>query len=316
MKLKNQIWKDNFINFAPVNSRLNIDNLFSRISNLENKYDLDLCQFNQSQLIELFNLEPVQTQLAHQRVFVSNYLDFCYLKEYTKTTNIIKKENITLTKLTELNPFISNKRILYLSPKRYKEYLKEIEKDVNGVYFKAIVMSIYEGILGKFFENLVFLSTDDIDRDKSTVRLHKGKEIKVSKELITQLVAASNQDVMITKNKQMVLEDVLENNSIFKTYSKAKSSYSKRLTSARRKFYTYIPKYIAPIVDNDDLTANMIYTSGLVNYVLQKLEENNQDLATDKKAVEQYLKEFGIEISYKYFRTYYYKYINSYYKEK
>lgn len=232
---------------------------FERISDKEKEYNKDVCMMTREELVDTLkvfgsrsNITPVISRLrkytlwAKERGLIkTNYLD----KKITPTKELTKM-------IGDTDPRY------YISEEKYNEYKQTLRSTENGIYLTAILCCCYEGIIGNNFENIANLRVRDIP-DGNIITLYDGEKRHISDELKCLLIEASCVDIMYGDNNRNLIYGKYAD-SIFKT--------SKETNNHKRKFMTAFnnPRRIKDLLKDEELTAEVLYRSGLFNFVRDK----------------------------------------------
>lgn len=132
--------------------------VFKKVNHLEEKYNKDLKEFNYE---ELLNVLPNIKSTSYQSINVKWTLLKKYMEYY---------DNLDYTKITQedLKKYIEEKTLRYVTR---EQLLDRIEHSLNNAQDKAIVMLLFEGVMGKAYNDLLNLKVSDIDFENNCINL-------------------------------------------------------------------------------------------------------------------------------------------------
>lgn len=275
------------------------ENFLHRIRNFEINYmnDKKIQEFNYEEIILLFKSLGSGSigSLKAYSYIIDSYFDFC--KKESKMDNVIDWMRVIdsqslkrcLNKEKFNNKFITREDLYNL-----------IENLINN-YDKAILLLVFEGVMGKGYSDLINLKVSDLDFKNNTIHL-KNKKIFMSdklKEILEQLI---NEDSIFCVDRWGSKIDLLNMDSEYVLkptyrYLELKSikkkiedgEYDSEKISAQvlsNRVFKILKKYInAPY-----LTLQNIFKSGIIERVINKIGVEN---VTRQNFVEEAIKISG-----------------------
>lgn len=158
----------------------------------------------------------------------------------------------------------------YITNKEYEELIDNIEyhTEYNVLFYKTLVMCIYEGVYDINWETLNNLRATDVDVKNHLVRIRRNNDVfmmDISPELADNLVALSNVKYWERPNRNGICQVKYQDSSdrVFKIEQRSVSSngkiepqlYSRRLRKITDEMLGY------------SIKAQNIYISGIINRI-------------------------------------------------
>lgn len=279
---------------------------FKWIEEFEKEIGIQLENMSKSELIDLFHTLESKGTIRDRYSFVKRYLDWCKVLGYVKINQLA---SIKTKDLIDTCKNLENITKFYMNEEEVVRCEYKISQGDNAEYDGAIFRAVYEGILGRNCENLAYLTLGDIDTENHTLKLHDGTIKKVSSKLIKMLLDASNVETIHNEVRNTYLEETLVMNPVWKS-PKLKNPTD---TALKKKFRDAVQKRIRVVADNEHITLQMIYNSGLIHHVKNRAQENGFNFAADmkikndKNAIKiamynQFIAEFGESKSFSVFK--------------
>lgn len=258
----NEERKGKFLDFL-INNKAELrraNRIFAASEPYEKDEQIDLCDFDKESILHLFaDMGIAQyATIESMSYLIRKYQKWCIKRGHTKGKEPIKFTVAELKGcLIELDEIIS-----------YEE-LQRNENLLLNICDQLILESIYLGIKGNNFCEIVKMSVEDIDLVNKTIKLCTGKKAKVNDRFITLCrVSSSCYDYyMINGQKQSLVGNLpIKLNAQAKTESMIANG---RMISDRINRFKKTPGYKA------NLSVTMLYDSGFVNTckaAMQKME--------------------------------------------
>lgn len=260
-----------------------IETSFNRVEDYESKIETDISDMTPNQLINMFTecgiTKKTSVQTYHS-VF-KKYIDWCMIEKGFKV-NLL--DNVVTVDVLVACCNVEKEDRNYFTQKMFEEYKNMVrrryDKDISE-YVIGVVMAIHEGIKGDRNVNLINLKASDFDVDNLTCKLHTGKTIKVSKELIEQLrkVYKIKELSYNVRNGKRIspLTGKLYDDTIFKFFVGGKKLHSPMTPIAERNIRTMVERFQFAI--NKKIRIVDLYECGLIHYVYNKyIEDGNEDI--------------------------------------
>ena len=237
----------------------------------------DIYEMNLNELTDLlYSFKPTSTNAAyHNFLRISNYIDFAIENGYAKS-NI--SEFAVISDTVEWNKkFVAN----YMNTFFTREEILEMVDDLYNAVDGAILLSLFEGLGGKGYSELINLEIKHVHRgDPATVRLFesadKERTIKISNELVEILHKANMESEYVANNGEINeldgrhISDYIESDKVFKK-SKKGANAQEGLNSffVQRKF-----AFFKKVFESDYLRPKNIVHSGMM-YMAHKLYQES-----------------------------------------
>lgn len=163
-------------NITPIVTRL------KRAAKFENVYKKDLCDFT---LIEIMEMYKLLNYTAIEAIVVMNntlihYTDWCLSENL-----VANGQNLYQTLTSDVLMSLLNRAVIDHQIVSRDTVLSWTEQMKNP-RDRFIVLSIFEfGKSKKDFENIIYAKLEDINEDTHEMKLHSGRIVHVSEELIS-----------------------------------------------------------------------------------------------------------------------------------
>jgi len=262
--------KNNYIKYAKYKDRAM--NTFAFFAKREEELEQDLCYFTQEELILTINSAPKIHIALALRVDVIHYLEWCTIKDIIPENQLVSLKTNAFRVM-----YFKKQNEAYISKNMYEKMILMLLQSSHGVYWASFIASIYEGISGEKYENLIHLRLCDIDRKNNTIKLRNGGTKKVSEGLINMLIQTSQVSEITTSVKKKLISSLYAD-SIWNFSSKALDE--KRAWILFTKWMTGIRK----VVNNPNLAKPNIEKSGYFNHMMEIFESdgiNIRKMATE-----------------------------------
>lgn len=243
------------------------ERVFDKSYVFEELYKRDLYDFSTSNLIDFFKY----LDLANINNLIVYKLNLTKYAEWAVSENLVADNQIHFNELTMeiLNSCISKARIgnAIISYEKLKNISFVNKQD------KFVFWSIFEGIKGKDYEEIINMKIEDIDGSAHTVSLCTGRTIKVSPEFIDAAQGAWNETEYITlKDADIVLP-------LFGDYVFKEKRMSRGIDKPRSVYNTIVRNinYFPEL--SGDVTARSIRDSGLIHYLNDRADNYEMSVA-------------------------------------
>lgn len=258
--------------------------IFNKTKSLEEYYKKDLYDFTASEMRAFLKLLRAKTYnaITSKYSLIKNYIEIAK----TDKQGIIDVPSGMLLKAGDLNELIFD----YAQENRYctRTQLEEGVRNIENPIDQAIYLLLFEGIMGKEYEDLRLLKKSDIDLKKREVlRLSTGEKIKISSFTAEVLEEAMYQEHYYRENSTIKTKLDLSSPYLIKTKltSTSNGEYLK-YTGLTRRLDILKDKMGMPL-----LTAKTVYRSGLIEKVLIFEHENKVEL--NIKEIKDLMNEWG-----------------------
>lgn len=257
-KLYNEHIKKEFLKLYEETSQHAIERVFNKSYSAEKLLRKDLYDFNENEIgIVLSELEPHSVDVAKSLGF--------YIKSYISWAMPYRKSNLNpLDVATDsyFERFVDKSKKIHWAE---DELIEQLERLPNG-QDKALVMLIFNGILGEEAIELIDLNYFDIDWNSNEIYIASRKEkLKVSDACIKYLKEAHRQQNYYSLSDDNKEFPLVETDYIFKNIYGKKSQDSKQVTST--VIYGRLSR-IKDYLSLDYLTTNSIKQSGMIKYAV------------------------------------------------
>lgn len=261
----------------------------------EKELDKDLCQFTFEEMESVlygFEANNRNTIESYARI-ISSYLKWAIGKNY------IKKNVLAVLKPDDFQRYLTNKEIYFKNTQlqRYEDLCENYQDAV-------IIRMLFEGVGGKQFSEIRNLKKEDVDFERSTLRListlkadtngvpikYTERNLRVSDRLMSLIRGAIDQKTYMKKNGELNQTD---NNNIRPYTDLVDNDYVVRPSITKTEHWLHpVDKYviyrriaiISESLDIENLTAKFIQRSGMI-YQAHLLMEDNEVSLDDLKIV-------------------------------
>lgn len=266
MEYYNNEQKQRWLNHIDVSKypQMYWERLFIKTKPYEEKIGKDLCNFNKVEIREMY---LGINYMSFETLLVDNY----NLQKYGvwAIQNALIDDGINHYGDFESEELIQcvNLRQIKNSIVTYDEVMSGIRKLVNA-QDQFIILALFEGIRGKSFEDVRLLKIEDIHGCKAT--LPSGRTVKISKRLEEIAEAASKEYVYHTADERdynMIGDRILK---------VSLSTYTRTAVAERslQNIYKAFVRCVETMGWSDQVSANSLYTSGVINAINQVAKEN------------------------------------------
>lgn len=186
---KYTLYKEEFFNYKQLNESVvkGYNMLFNKVSKLENELDKDLKDFNYEELLEVL-------QLFKSKSYNSMFTKWSLLKLYLESYGNEDVKMITNSEIEKNIQTVENSNRFI----KREEFYSEINK-LRNPSDKAILLLLFEGVMGTGYKELLNLKVEQIDTVKGEVKLD-GRVIELDEVGKDILIATINQ-------KEYLLDD-------------------------------------------------------------------------------------------------------------
>lgn len=269
---KESIYEDNTISL--------IERIFNSTELEENAFDKDISEFNDDEAIDY--LKSLNSK-SRQRLKVYSWYLSRYRSWYWNKQNIQNVldpfDDRTIDKIIEGVIPDSTLSEQIITEDLLKEYI-EIEPDYIN---KFIVISLWYGIKGDEYIDLVNLKISDLDETNKTVKLQSGRIVKADDYFIVHMKKAYSTDTYI-KPIQGMNRNINQLKYVNSDYIIRRTANSKDITAYNNpvqvKFINARLFLIRKNIGNENFTVSNIYKNGLINYIKKRYAEKNISLKT------------------------------------
>lgn len=253
-----------------------IVNLFNRLGAYETEIGKDLCDMNLDELINLLKPYSFST-MVYMRSQFHDYNKWCLSKQYSHL-NYADPKILATEMLKEINDISLHD--VYLSPEKYTEVIRVLGRVPERQVLIPIFLCIYEGVVRKNFNDLIFLRLRDIEQD--IIHTHRGKSIMVSHTLVKYLRSCGKLTHEPSRwKKKPLYVDSIYSDSVFKMTRTC--SDSKKPDVMKRRFRIYMEKISR--YTGITLSISELSNSGIFNYVSEMaMSEYGLDFRFDLKS--------------------------------
>lgn len=206
----------------------------------EEFFGKDVCDFIEPEIKEfLAGMGAISFASLHSKCSIlRTYTQWCIERKINKD-NINHYDSITPKIIKScINKFAENSKYLTFSE------LKEISKDFMNISDVALCYCLFFGIYGKKGNEIINLTSDNIDIKSSEVHLVTGRTVKIPQEVVSILVDSCNEyDYIIPSDRRVsTLPLDITDMSVFKRRANARfnteDSNNKRIVNRLIKLKT------------------------------------------------------------------------------
>ncbi|MBL4951040.1 site-specific integrase [Neobacillus sp. YIM B02564] len=250
-----------------------IRNVFRKTYLIENTLEKDMFDMNLTQLgkcIENTNPSTSNAARANMR-FISNYLTWC-------TENGYRKSNINPLKTIDVDwadQFIDKTKKIHFS---YNEFINLLEdKIIMNYQDKALMMLMWNGIIGEEFSQLRDLKYTDINFDNHTIYVkERDYHVPVDKKTLYYLEKTNNEKTYYNYNqvtKEFNEKELLESPYVFKIVKSPRGEPNKPV--GHNLIYRRI-HILKELLELHYLTPQSIKQSGMIYESVQQYIMNGE----------------------------------------
>lgn len=257
---------------------------FKCLEEQEGMLNKDLKDFNEKEIKKLVKCVTSYSSLVAIFSFIRKYKEYCMVFGYDSYQ--IDWEDETMSAPYYRNTFNSN----FVSKTEYQELLYLLdESDPYQAYVKILVMSVYEGISGVGFEDLMHLKEENINGNTVTF---KSRTIEISNELKV-LLDKGKRIRSFKRGANLVFLNPLEEGCIFNVPLPKEND-----EKAMKRIADNLSKYILRELKRrgyDNISINSLGKSAIVQKMTECYLEDvdadgkvslGKDSKKDKRAVE------------------------------
>lgn len=279
-------WYLNLLNDSKKDTLTSNTNIMKKFSDYEIKWknERDLYTFNRNEILDMlamFSSSSVATLNVYLSI-IRKYLDLAIEQGYIKT-NINLADSIGYDDLLE----IINKTKKDRKTISKEELYDMVEEKIANRQDQAILLLTFEGIKGKDCIELEQLKNDDVDTDKSTVKIvREGQEliINIPRRLSNMLFIAK------TDKEYQKSNGTFDTNKGIPTYDLIESEYFIRPTTQKnpdelpylrgKNIQFKMIKCLKDerYLDMSFITPTSLYLSGVINRLKDHAKELGREL--------------------------------------
>lgn len=243
----------------------------SKSHNLEERWEKDLCEFNDVELDILFSdlqcksLESVKTQFS----IISNYITYCIQNGLSHQTVNFATGFTTKS----LEKYVD--RIWETKKTIDREDIYDIDMECENKQDSAPFIMAFEGIFGNNLDEMINLKTSDINELTGEVKLERGI-ITIDKRSAKILLQAAEETEYVKNNGKNLNKmkfthyELMESEYVLKNIKRVDMKNQISPQSIRQRFAK-----IKDVWNNKYLTPTSVYNSGIIDYAKRYKEENN-----------------------------------------
>lgn len=278
----NEQVKERFIDVSALEDKKPLEVLFEKTEEFEKDKGKDLYDFNKKDLIEFFRFQA--TNSMQQLIMLSSRIR-TYIR-FALNENLVKdgQDHISEIDYDTLISCLCEKKIY-----TREEILHRINLIANDMD-KFIILAVFEGIVGKDYEDLAHLKLSDFYNGEVHI---KDKHFKVSEELISLAKTTDEQEEYVDIRDRKYKYDLSEK-YIIKSFVNRKLGLRRRGKRIYQKFYNNIREEMRL---PSTIALKDIYLSGMIDQIstaAKKESKKIEEIMYDKKIIE--------EIEYRYFK--------------
>jgi len=264
------------------------ERVFEKSRVFEELYQRDLYDFSTSNIIDFFKF----LDLANINNIIVYKLNLARYAEWAVSENLVADNQIHFNELSIeiLDGCISKARIdnSILTYEKMRSIRFVNHQDA------FVFWSIFEGIKGKDYEEIINLKLADINQVKGIVELCTGRSIKVSRAFIDECIYTDMEQEYITLKDADIVLPLLPSEYIFK-----EKRMSRGVDKARTVYNTIVRniRYFPELAN--DVTARSIKDSGLIYYLNKRAEECEctvEDLLYNPKKCQDIIDKYNFNI--------------------
>mgnify|MGYP003294040789 CR=1 FL=1 len=266
----NSVVKKRYLEFiqeeAP-GTLLLVDRAFRQAEEYEISLGKDIYDWTMDEIIEYYQSKFCKTgnSLYNLNMLLKKYAQYCISNNMVNdAANHFAEIDSSIIYKVCTNSLAAKKRLLT------KFDLNNIIKDLNNDSDKALILGIFEGILGDSKEELYYLSSKDIDGNK--IKLCSGRIVPISDELIGYIKNAEEETEYVTTNKNgdlVTIKTYAEDHGVIKRAYNARPGVpqiNQLVNNKLNKLGTYV---------GFKFNAKAIYNSGKIYACKQYIAEHN-----------------------------------------
>lgn len=259
--------KERYLEFCDSDKK--VAALFRHTEKFEQEMNRDLCEMHTEELLNMLSGMSKSTAVS-ERSRLLKYIEWCRANGYCKI-NWLDKKYCPRDKFAAVLDAAEDK--YYISPQKYQEYVNRIRtKAYDPDYDLPIFMALYEGVTD--YMDLVYLTTEDIDVRNGTLHLHTCGDIKVTDELLKELLAASRIDTLNNKSQRSSLNYRFLPTSVWSS-SKDIDEHG-QVQKYRRRMMK-----LKETLQDARISISNLSNSGIFNYIIRRTEEDGIHILED-----------------------------------
>lgn len=248
----------------------NLKYLFTHTREFEEKHGKDISLIDNLTALEYFKgYDNIRTACS-DRARLERYSEWCRAKGYCRK-NYFDKRLMSNKDIKALFN-VKNDRY-YITPETYNEYCHKIKEYYNGDYVISMFMAVYESLAGRNYENIPFISLDNIDIANNTVTVN-GQKYYVTRELVQCLLITGNMTKIPNKTLARDLDFYFTHNAVFKFVEELK------LDNVKYRMNRYF-REIKEVVNDQKISQGNLYYSGIFNGILEYADKKGLHLKED-----------------------------------
>lgn len=244
---------------------------FDAIAEKEEQLNKDLYKMSTAEAIETLNISKKRSCVINYLSKARKYLDWCTTMDYCNINRLHKA--FVPTDLVIQSTDTNKDNVYYMSKEVFDDYMEKLINDPScGAYAASMLGAIYYNITYSGFENLAYLSVDDIDKEAGTVKTKDGAVHIVPDQLIDLLLESSKTFSILTRTRTQQLQYSHTPNAIWNFAKDGKID---------RHFRYILEQRIRVVCKNENLNTVSIAASGLFNHIKERSKELGLDLKSD-----------------------------------
>lgn len=238
------------------------ERIFDKTKLFEEKNGYDLYDFSTTDIIEFYKF----LEIGNVANLIANNAKLVKYGEWALNEHLISDNQVHFYELDVdvLSECVSKARIY--NSILTKEQLKNIHFMNKQDAF--VFWSLFEGIKGKDYEEIINLKMSDIDCVTKRVKLCTGRELMVSDEFIN-IATAADAETLYT-----VIHNPDLNIKLIPSLTIYKERQNSRGVNIPRSVYALISRNVQLINGlNNDMSAKSLRDSGLIHYLNERSKE-------------------------------------------
>ena len=259
--------------YTEENSKANVlrnflEHVFEKVSAKEEELGKDVCNFTKAEILEYYKTSNIISFYSASTInsIFSVYVRWCLQKNLVTDCQNHFEEMDNETLMNVVNKFVFNKRIVT------REKMIELCEELINPRDRFVLLSIFEGIKGDNFKEIVNLRPEDID--EAGAHLCTGRVVQISDLLRKYIYQAVNESVYYSvSDKMQKTMPLLDKGFVFKNYPNTKNE-TDEFQKGRIVYHSILRslKYLGLF---KFVTANSIYDSGKIHMIKTRAKELN-----------------------------------------